>query len=67
MSVRDRVKAHRDRMRAQGLRSVQIWVPDVRAPGFADEAHRQSVMVGAADRQGNDQDFIEAISVDWEE
>lgn len=54
-------------MRAQGLRPVQIWVPDVRAPGFADEAHRQSVMVGAADRQGNDQDFIEAISVDWEE
>ncbi|MGH9291402.1 MAG: antitoxin MazE-like protein, partial [Acidimicrobiales bacterium] len=29
-----RVAEHRARLRAQGLRPVQIWVPDVRAPGF---------------------------------
>ncbi len=41
-SSRTRVRKHRDRLRAQGLRPLQIWVPDVSAPGFAEEAHRQS-------------------------
>ena len=25
---------HRERLRQQGLRPVQIWVPDVRSPAF---------------------------------
>jgi hypothetical protein len=29
------------RLRAKGLRPIQIWVPDVRAPSFRSEAHRQ--------------------------
>jgi Protein of unknown function (DUF3018) len=37
-----RVRRVRARLRAKGLRPVQIWVPDVRAPGFAEEAARQS-------------------------
>ena len=32
-SSQKRVREHRARLRAQGLRPVQIWVPDVRAPG----------------------------------
>ena len=39
---RRRVRAHRERLRAQGLRPVQIWVPDVNAEGFAAEAHPAS-------------------------
>ena len=35
------VRAHRERLHAQGLRPVQIWVPDVTAEGFSAEAHRQ--------------------------
>lgn len=54
-------------MRAQGLRPVQIWVPDVRSPQFATEAHRQSALVAAADANGEDMDFVEAVSVDWDE
>ena len=42
---RQKVAAHRQRLRKQGLRPIQIWVPDVRAPGFAEEAHRQSLAV----------------------
>jgi hypothetical protein len=30
-------------MRASGLRLVQVWLPDTRARGFADECHRQSL------------------------
>ncbi|MHB8466912.1 MAG: antitoxin MazE family protein [Acidimicrobiales bacterium] len=62
--ARDRVRRHRDRLRAQGLRPVQIWVPDVRSPGFAAEAHRQSVAVAASGRAADDQAFIDAISAD---
>ena len=67
MAVRERVSAYRTRMRAQGLRPVQIWVPDVRSPEFAAEAHRQSALVAAADRDSDDMDFVEAVSVDWDE
>jgi hypothetical protein len=28
---------------------VQIWVPDTRRPGFADEARRQSRIAAASD------------------
>ena len=34
---RDKVRAHRERLRRRGLRPVQIWVPDVRSPVFARE------------------------------
>lgn len=44
-STRDRVRQHRERLRRQGLRPVQIWVPDVRAPEFIAEAHRQSIAI----------------------
>ena len=42
MKVSDRVQKHRAELRASGLRPVQIWVPDTRRPGFAEECRRQS-------------------------
>ena len=36
-----RTRRARDRKRARGLRPIQIWVPDARAPGFAEELARQ--------------------------
>jgi hypothetical protein len=64
--VRVKVREHRERLRAQGLRPIQIWVPDVRSPSFRDEAHRQSQAVAASDRAREDQAFIDAIS-DWDD
>jgi hypothetical protein len=61
---RDKVRAHRERLRRQGLRPIQIWVPDVRSPEFAKEAHRQSMAVANSPRAKEDQDFIDAVS-DW--
>ncbi len=54
------------RMRTQGLRSIQIWVPDVRSAEFAAQAHRQSALVAVADRGSDDVDFVEAVSEDWD-
>jgi hypothetical protein len=61
---RNRVRAHRARLRAQGLRPVQIWVPDITAEGFAAEAHRQSRAVAATEHAEEDQAFTDAIS-EW--
>jgi Protein of unknown function (DUF3018) len=63
-SVRRRVQAHRRRLRAQGLRPVQIWVPDTRAPEFERQAHEQSVAVASSDQAAADQAFIDAVSWD---
>ncbi len=49
MSANERVRKRRDALRAAGLRPVQIWVPDTRRPGFADECRRQSLVVAQAD------------------
>lgn len=63
-SSRDEVREHRERLRAQGLRPIQIWVPDVRAPAFRSEAHSQSLAVADSARAREDQAFIDAVS-DW--
>jgi hypothetical protein len=63
---RRRVRAHRERLRTQGLRPMQIWVPDVNAEGFAAEAHRQSRAVAASETADDDQAFVDSIS-EWPE
>ncbi len=59
---RDKVRKHRARLRRRGLRPIQIWVADVRAPGFAAKAHRQSLAVARGPRAADDQAFIDAVS-----
>jgi hypothetical protein len=50
------------RLRKRGLRPIQLWVPDVRTPAFALEAHDQSLAVAKSRHSKVDQDFIDAIS-----
>ena len=59
---RVKVREYRERLRSQGLRPIQIWVPDVRAPSFRSEAHRQSLAVAASANAREDQAFIDAVS-----
>lgn len=63
-SSREKVQAHRQRLRKKGLRPVQIWVPDVRSRAFAAEAHRQSLAVARSPYGAEDQAFVDAIS-EW--
>jgi hypothetical protein len=65
--VKDKVRAHRERLRRQGLRPVQFWLPDVRTPEFAAEAKRQSLAIAASPGEQEDIDFVESISVFWSE
>jgi Protein of unknown function (DUF3018) len=59
---RVKVREHRERLRRQGLRPIQIWVPDVRSAAFRSAAHRQSLAVSASPHAQDDQAFIDAIS-----
>ena len=61
-SSRDKVRAHRRRLRQQGLRPIQIWIPDLRSPSFVAEARRQSLAVASSPHASNDQDFIDSVS-----
>jgi hypothetical protein len=49
-------------MREQGMRPLQIWVPDVHSTVFEQEARRQSRAVANSRYAANDQAFIDAIS-----
>ncbi|QSR85136.1 antitoxin MazE family protein [Methylacidimicrobium sp. B4] len=59
---RVKLREHRNRLRAQGRRPIQVWVPDVRASSFRVEAHRQSPAVAAGAHAAEDQAFIDAAS-----
>lgn len=61
---RDKVRAHRERLRRRGLRPIQIWVPDVRSRTFAREARRQAQLVAASPFEHEEQESIDAVS-DW--
>ena len=52
-SVKARVQKRRNALRKAGLRPVQIWVPDTRQPGFAEECRRQSQLVAIEDQADN--------------
>jgi hypothetical protein len=63
-SSKERVREHRARLRAQGLRPIQIWVPDTRSEEFRQEAHRQSLAAANSPAAAEDQAFVDAIS-EW--
>ena len=64
LKSREKVRAHRERLRRRGLRPIQIWVPDVRSRAFAREAHKQSLLVARRAHEHEDQDFVDAVT-DW--
>jgi hypothetical protein len=61
-SSRTKVAAHRARLRAKGLRPIQIWVPDVRSPEFKAEAERQARLVALDPHEAEIMAFIEAAA-----
>jgi hypothetical protein len=71
-SSRDKVRAYRKRLRQQGLRPIQIWVPDVTSPEFVKEARRQSRAVARSAGEQDDLAFIDSLYdcdklPDWDE
>ncbi len=66
-AVANRVRQHREKLRAEGLRPVQLWVPDVRSPEFVQECKRQSRLVAKADMEDKElQHFLDQVLDDVE-
>ena len=63
-NVRERVSSHRKRLRMAGFKTVQIWVPDTKAPGFAEECRRQSRIIANDPAETRDLEFL-AEAADW--
>jgi hypothetical protein len=63
MTSAQKVRAHRERLREQGLRPVQFWLPDVHSDAFKTEAHRQSLLIAQSAHANEDQAFVDAISI----
>jgi hypothetical protein len=66
-SVSVRVQKHRLGLRAAGLRPVQIWVPDTRREGFAQECRRQSLLLRNDQQETDTLNWLEAAAdtVGW--
>jgi len=66
-SSRRRMASYRERMRAQGLRPVQIWVPDTRSPDFAEKCRQQAQALAESDPAGDEvMAWIESV-YEWPE
>jgi hypothetical protein len=61
-SVAGRVRKRRDALRKAGLRPIQIWVPDTRRPGFAEECRRQSLLLRDDPSERETLDWLEAVA-----
>lgn len=62
-----RVQRRRTKLRTAGLRPVQIWVPDTRAEGFAEECAREARLVRESENReaGGDAWFEASDRTGW--
>jgi hypothetical protein len=56
-AVTVRVRKHRQQLRAEGLKPVQIWIPDTRSESFRRKCERESLSLSA--------DPLEADTLAW--
>ena len=54
----DKFRAYRARKKAQGLREVRLWVPDLRSPEMQAEARRQGAL---ADQSEDEREAAEMM------
>ena len=50
--------------RDSGLKLLRLWVPDPRSPAFAQESHRQAMLLRGAPEEAEALAFIEQVA-DW--
>lgn len=60
----DKFRRYRARKKAQGLREIRMWVPDVNAPGFQERLDRAVAAINASESNREALDFIEAAMTD---
>ena len=61
-STTERVRQHRRKLKADGLRPVQFWLPNASNPEFAQEAARQTRLLAASDRDDGIMEWLESVN-----
>jgi hypothetical protein len=56
-AVTVRVRKHREQLRAEGLKPIQLWVPDTRSQSFRQQCERESLSLAG--------DSLEAETLGW--
>ena len=56
-----KMKEYRSRLRASGLRPIQLWVPDVRSQKIINEIRKQSLRVSSDSQDSRIMDFVESV------
>lgn len=65
-SSTDKVIRHRDRLRASGMRPIQLWVPDTRSSEYAARIERQCLALRNDRAEVDVLAFSEAAAADIE-
>lgn len=60
----DKFRRHREKKKAQGLRQIRMWVPDVDGPGFQERLDLQIAAINASGSSGDALEWIEAVIAD---
>ena len=64
----DKFRRYRERKKAQGLREVRMWVPDVRTPEFQEALRRQIAAINSSREDAQIQRELEqAVAETWQE
>ncbi|MGA8242193.1 MAG: antitoxin MazE family protein [Desulfobacterales bacterium] len=56
-----KMRQYRERLKASGLRPIQLWVPDVRSQKIINEVRKQSVRVSSDSKEPGIMKFVESV------
>lgn len=62
MSSKEKMRRHRAKRRAVGMKKIEIWVPDPSSPHFAAEAQRQSRLANGDPASEQTQQWVDEAS-----
>jgi hypothetical protein len=60
----ERVRKHREKMKAAGLKPVTIWVPDVNSPEYRAKIARAIDVINASDSEKEILDELSGVDFD---
>lgn len=60
-TAQQRMASRRDRLRAQGLRPVQHWVPDLRDPKVLADIRREAAMLSRHPEDSAIDDWLDTV------
>ncbi len=63
-----KMRRYRQKLRASGLRPIQLWLPDTHSKTIVDEVRKQSLHVSSDSQETMIMDFIEGAfdDTEWE-